>query len=114
MTLLEKIEVLVVGAKPVKKPIAKQRKKWRVALFHNCTFFFDLSKDPITPRPRNQLRIWSSELDSCSYGNPFVWTNARLKEDLLKKMGFMEQSQEWKGYRFLGNGGIEVTINNLW
>ena len=46
-TWLEKIEALPPGAKPVKKPITKHKPKWTIAFFHNWTFFFDLSKDPI-------------------------------------------------------------------
>lgn len=41
------IEALPVGAKPVKNPITKHKEKWTTAFFHSCTFFFDLSKDPI-------------------------------------------------------------------
>lgn len=47
---LEKIEGAFVGANPVKKPMTKQREKWKRAFFHTWIFFFDLlSKDPISP-----------------------------------------------------------------
>ncbi|CAN1264795.1 Cytochrome P450 71A1 [Linum perenne] len=40
-------EDLLVGAKPLKKPMTKQSAKWTTAFFHIWTFFLGLSKEPM-------------------------------------------------------------------
>lgn len=109
--LLEKIEVLVVGAKPVKKPIEKQRKKWRVALFHDCTFFFDLSKDPIapnTPKSMNNpaFKARHLQLRRDSFGQTLD------RRRILRKMGFYgNQRQGWKRIiGFLEMAGLSLLL----
>ena len=67
------IEALPVGAKPVKNPITKHKEKWTTAFFHSCTFFFDLSKDPIfffffyTLKKDWNHKIWSGNSSQSQY-----------------------------------------------
>ncbi|THU70095.1 hypothetical protein C4D60_Mb08t21450 [Musa balbisiana] len=43
----EKREAVLVGAKPVKKPVTKHKAKWRSAFFHSWVLFLDRSKEPM-------------------------------------------------------------------
>ncbi|URE39408.1 hypothetical protein MUK42_16846 [Musa troglodytarum] len=52
----ENREAVLVGAKPVKKPVRKHKAKWRSAFFHSLVLFLDRSKEPMEAEGRQRTR----------------------------------------------------------